>query len=157
LAQATELSIRPLPHFVPIPVFESFAALNAHLLECCRRRMVDCLRGHDGTIGERLERDLAALQTPLPAPYDACEKVATTVSSLSLVRYRLTTTQCRRPTVTAMFLYAWAQTDLNKKIQSYAGKNLATTFEFAQKLTKAKICKSSCKFRRSSCRPNCKP
>src|SRR6202035_4670117 len=74
---------------VPIPVFESFEALNAHLLECCRRRMADCLRGHDGTIGERLERDLAALQTPLPAPYDACEKVATTVSSLSLVRYRL--------------------------------------------------------------------
>src|ERR1700687_3568453 len=74
---------------VPIPVFESFEALNAHLLECCRRRMADCLRGHDGTIGERLDRDLAALQTPLPAPYDACEKVATSVSSLSLVRYRL--------------------------------------------------------------------
>src|SRR5712691_416780 len=73
---------------VPIPVFESFAALNAHLLECCRRRMADCLRGHDGTIGERLERDLAAFQTPLPAPYDACEKVPTSVSSLSLVRYR---------------------------------------------------------------------
>jgi hypothetical protein len=46
------------------------------------------LRGHYGTIGERLERYLAAFQTPLPAPYDACEKVATTVSSLSLVRYR---------------------------------------------------------------------
>jgi hypothetical protein len=45
---------------VPIPVFESFEALNAYLLECCRRRMADCLRGHDGTIGERLERDLAA-------------------------------------------------------------------------------------------------
>ena len=74
---------------VPIPVFESFEALNAYLLECCRRRMADCLRGHDGTIGERLERDLAALQTLLPAPYDACEKVATRVSSLSLVRYRL--------------------------------------------------------------------
>jgi len=74
---------------VPIPVFESFEALNAHLLECCRRRMADRLRGHDETIGERLKRDLAALQTPLPAPYDACEKVATTVSSLSLVRYRL--------------------------------------------------------------------
>jgi len=29
------------------------------------------LRGRDGTIGERLERDLAAFQTPLPAPYDA--------------------------------------------------------------------------------------
>src|SRR6202050_2211218 len=73
---------------VPIPVFESFEALNAYLLECCRRRMADCLRGHDETIGERLKRDLAALQMPLPAPYDACEKVATTVSSLSLVRYR---------------------------------------------------------------------
>jgi hypothetical protein len=74
---------------VPIPVFESFEALNAHLLECCRRRMADRLRGHDETIGERLKRDLTALQTPLPAPYDACEKVSTTVSSLSLVRYRL--------------------------------------------------------------------
>ena len=74
---------------VPIPVFESFEALNAYLLECCRRRMADCLRGHDGTIGERLDHDLAALQTPLPAPYDACEKVATSVSSLSLVRYWL--------------------------------------------------------------------
>ncbi|MDP9278033.1 MAG: IS21 family transposase [Gemmatimonadota bacterium] len=73
---------------VPIPVFESFEALNIHLLECCRRRMADRLRGHDETIGERLKRDLAALQTPLPAPYDACEKVATRVSSLSLVRYR---------------------------------------------------------------------
>jgi transposase len=74
---------------VPIPVFESFEALNAYLLECCRRRMAGRLRGHDGTIGERLERDLAAFQKPLPAPYDACEKVSTGVSSLSLVRYRL--------------------------------------------------------------------
>ena len=30
-----------------------------------------------------------ALHPPLPVPYDACEKVATSVSSLSLVRYRL--------------------------------------------------------------------
>jgi hypothetical protein len=51
--------------------------------------MADCLRGHDGTIRERLERDLAAFQRPLPPAYDACEKVPTSVSSLSLVRYRL--------------------------------------------------------------------
>ena len=38
----------------------------------------------------------------------------------------------------SMFASPWAQADLNKKIQSYAGKNLATTFEYAQKLTKAK-------------------
>src|SRR5262249_52373594 len=32
---------------VPIPVFESFEAFNAHLLDCCRKRMGDRLRGHD--------------------------------------------------------------------------------------------------------------
>ena len=74
---------------VPIPVFESFEALNAYLVECCLRRMAERLRGHDETIAQRLERDLAAFQRPLPPPYDACEKVATRVSSLSLVRYRL--------------------------------------------------------------------
>jgi transposase len=74
---------------VPIPVFESFAALNAHLADCCRKRMGEVLRGHTETIGERLEADLAALQRPLPPPYDACEKISTHVSSLSLVRYRL--------------------------------------------------------------------
>ena len=47
------------------------------------------MRGHDETIAQRLERDLAAFQRPLPPAYDACEKVATRVSSLSLVRYRL--------------------------------------------------------------------
>ena len=51
--------------------------------------MADRLRGHNETIAQRLERDLAAFQRPLPPAYDACEKVATRVSSLSLVRYRL--------------------------------------------------------------------
>ena len=46
------------------------------------------LRGHDETIGERMERDLEAL-LPLPgAPYDASDKRVSRVSSLSLVRYR---------------------------------------------------------------------
>ena len=53
---------------VPVPVFAVFAALNAHLLESCRKRLADRLRGHEGrTIGERLENDLAAFQTPLAA------------------------------------------------------------------------------------------
>ena len=73
---------------VPLPVFDSFEALNTHLLDCCRKRMGNRLRGHRETIGERLERDLAAFVKPLPPPYDACEKLGTTVSSLSLVRYR---------------------------------------------------------------------
>ncbi len=50
--------------------------------------MSEVLRGHTKTIGERLARDLAAFQTPLPPAYDACEKIGTRVSSLSLVRYR---------------------------------------------------------------------
>ena len=74
---------------VPVPVAATFEALNAHLAECCRKRMGEVLRGETETIGERLARDLAAFQTPLPAPYDACEKLGTRVSSLSLVRYRL--------------------------------------------------------------------
>ena len=73
---------------VPVPVFPDFAALNAHLAACCARRRGEVLRGHTETIGERLARDLAAFQTPLPPPYDACEKIGTRVSSLSLVRYR---------------------------------------------------------------------
>jgi transposase len=73
---------------VPVPVFATFEVLNAHLSDCCRKRMGERLRGHTETIGERLERDLAAMRRPLPPAYDACEKVGTRVSSLSLVRYR---------------------------------------------------------------------
>ncbi len=73
---------------VPIPRQESFDALNASLEACCRTRLDTTLRGHTETIAERFARDRAVL-LPLPgAPYDACEKVGTRVSSLSLVRYR---------------------------------------------------------------------
>ena len=73
---------------VPVPSFQSFDALNAHLEQRCLERMDARLRGHDETIGQRMERDLEAL-LPLPATaYDACDKQASRVSSLSLVRYR---------------------------------------------------------------------
>ena len=75
---------------VPIPSFESFEALNAHLEQRCLTRMDAQLRGKSETIGQRMERDLDAL-LPLPAaPYDACDQRASRVSSLSLVRYRTT-------------------------------------------------------------------
>src|SRR6202790_2229908 len=48
----------------------------------------DLPRGLEETIGERLVRDLGAFHALPPAPYDACEKKAGRVSSLSLVRYR---------------------------------------------------------------------
>ena len=73
---------------VPIPSFDSFDTLNAHLEERCLERMDARVRGHAESIGERMERDLTAL-LPLPsAPYDASDKHTTRVSSLSLVRYR---------------------------------------------------------------------
>ena len=84
---------------VPIPSFESFTALNAHLEGRCLERMDSTLRGQSETIGQRMERDFDSLM-PLPAfPYDACDRQAGRVSSRSQVRYKTTTTQCRWPMV----------------------------------------------------------
>ena len=73
---------------VPIPSFESFEALNACLERRCLERTDAQLRGHTETIGQRMERDLDALLPLPPVAYDACEKQAGRVSSLSLVRYK---------------------------------------------------------------------
>jgi transposase len=72
---------------VPIPTVASFTALNAHLERRCLDRLSDRVRGHAESLGERLERDLAALQALPASSYDACERKAARVSSLSLVRY----------------------------------------------------------------------
>jgi transposase len=72
---------------VPIPNVASFAALNARLEQHCLDRLDDRLRGHALSIGERLERDLAALQPRPPVPFEACDRRPARVSSLSLVRY----------------------------------------------------------------------
>jgi len=73
---------------VPVPRASSWEELNAHLEADCRVRGERRLRGHTETIGERFQRDCAAM-LPLPAvPYEPCEKVNTRVNSLSLVRYR---------------------------------------------------------------------
>ena len=73
---------------VPVPSFESFDALNAYLERRCLERMDAQLRGHTETIGQRMERDLDTLLPLPPVAYDACDKQASRVSSLSLVRYR---------------------------------------------------------------------
>ncbi len=73
---------------VPVPRCASWEELNARLLEQCARRRERKLRGHDETIGERFKKDKEML-LPLPAaPYEACEKRTTRVTSMSLVRYR---------------------------------------------------------------------
>lgn len=73
---------------VPIPRFATWDAFNAWLEEQCRLRQNDKLRGERETIGERLQRDLAAMR-PLPAtPFDACDQASGQVTSQSLVRYK---------------------------------------------------------------------
>jgi transposase len=73
---------------VPIPRVSSWEELNTRLEADSQKRRLRRLRGHTETIGERFGRDHAAM-LPLPAaPYEACEKIAGRVSSLSLVRYR---------------------------------------------------------------------
>jgi hypothetical protein len=72
----------------PLPVADSYDALNAGFLHGCTRRGEAILRGHSTTIAARMQADLAAFLDLPSAPYDACHKVATRVSSLSLVRYR---------------------------------------------------------------------
>jgi transposase len=72
---------------VPVPAVASFAELNAHLEQRCLERLDHRVRGHAETIGERLVRDLAALQVRPPIPYAACERRPGRVSSLALVRY----------------------------------------------------------------------
>lgn len=72
---------------VPLPRVSSLDELNQRLLEKCNKRQQAVLRGHKESIAQRLVRDRQQL-LPLPAPFDCCEKVATRVNSLSLVRYR---------------------------------------------------------------------
>jgi len=73
---------------VPAPRAESFEALNAQLETRCLERQSHVLRGHSESIGERMLRDLDALMALPPVPYDACEKVRTRATSISMVRYR---------------------------------------------------------------------
>ena len=72
----------------PAPSFQSFDDLNlhlkAHLKERCLGRMAAQLRGHDETIGRRMERDPEDLLTLPATACDACDKQASRVSSLSL-------------------------------------------------------------------------
>ena len=73
---------------VPIPRFADWDEFNAHLLAQCQKRRERKLRGHEQSIGERFEKDRERL-LPLPAaPYEACDKRLTRVTSMSLVRYR---------------------------------------------------------------------
>jgi transposase len=77
-----------LNYLTPIPHAPSIDALNARILERCIARQMERAGRHEQTIGERLVADKAALRELPVAPFEACHKVATRVSSQALVRYR---------------------------------------------------------------------
>jgi hypothetical protein len=72
----------------PVPVAESFEALNAMLAERCRARQSERAGRHAETIGERLGADRATFRGLPAVPPEPCEKRAARVSSTALVRYR---------------------------------------------------------------------
>ena len=72
----------------PVPIANSFEALNAKLEANCLAELDRKVSGHRETIGARLEADLGVVR-PLPSgAFEACEKRAGRVSSTALVRYR---------------------------------------------------------------------
>ena len=90
IAASTEMlvALRSSRVLMTVPEFATWDAFNLWLEEQCERRQLDVLRGESETIGERLQRDLAAMR-PLPAaPFDACDQATGRVSSQSLVRYK---------------------------------------------------------------------
>jgi transposase len=72
----------------PVPVADSFEALNAKLEESCLAEFDRKVGGHSETIGARLEADLSAFRALPSGAFEACEKRAGRVSSTALVRYR---------------------------------------------------------------------
>jgi transposase len=72
---------------VPIPEFDSFAALNVYLEACCLGDLTRRVRGKAQTKAELLEIDRAAL-LPLPMnTFEARRVVGAKANSLSLVRF----------------------------------------------------------------------
>jgi len=76
-----------LNFFVPVPQVSDWQPLNADLEQRCRAELDRRLRGQKGSKAQLLAEDQQAF-LPLPVtPFEACRKVSTTASSLSLVRF----------------------------------------------------------------------
>jgi transposase len=76
-----------LNFFVPVPQVRAMAELNTQLRQRCAEDQQRWLRGQPGAKAQLLAEDQKAF-LPLPtAPFEACRKVSTTASSLSLVRF----------------------------------------------------------------------
>jgi transposase len=88
---------------VPVPRAVSLIALNEQLLEGCRRRLGDRVRGHDETIGERLVRDLEAFHALPPAPYEPARRRRAGSVRNCWCAIAAPSTRCRPPSGTARY------------------------------------------------------
>lgn len=76
-----------LNFFVPVPQMRDFDELNAYLRKRCTEDQQRRLRGQAGTKAQLLEEDRKAFHSLPASTFEACRKVSTTASSLSLVRF----------------------------------------------------------------------
>ena len=72
---------------VPVPSFDSFAALNAHLEASCVADMARSVRGKPQGKAQRLEVDRAAMLSLPKESFDPRRVAQASVNSLSLVRF----------------------------------------------------------------------
>jgi transposase len=75
-----------LNYFVPVPQVRDMAQLNSHLQQRCVEDQQRRLRGQPGPKAQLLLDDQKAFLTLPATPFEACRKISTTASSLSLVR-----------------------------------------------------------------------
>jgi len=76
-----------LNYFVPVPQVRDLTELNGYLRQRCLEDQQRRLRGQAGTKAQLLEEDRKAFLALPAGPFEACRKVSTTASSLSLVRF----------------------------------------------------------------------
>jgi transposase len=76
-----------LNFFVPVPQVRDLAELNAYLRQRCVEDQQRRLRGQAGTKAQLLVEDQQAFLSLPVTRFEACRKVSTQVSSLSLVRF----------------------------------------------------------------------
>jgi len=110
---------------VPVPrVHGGLEELNERLAVRCREELSRRVRGKAAPKGKLLEEDREA-SLALPAgPFDACRKVSTTVSSLSLVRfdsndYSVPTRYAHRPVVVKGYVGRVEVCRADKRIASH--------------------------------------
>ena len=76
-----------LNYFVPVPQFDSFQELNAHLEQHCREDLGRRVRGQKAIKRELLQEDQACFVRLPAADFEACRQASTSVNRLSLVRF----------------------------------------------------------------------